>query len=717
MKAESSKYGKLSLLHLQLDSGITRELRQIRCQSIDDVLRLPFSRHWQTLSGRSEVNTALAALTQCVQGFEINWLKYWKLRDFVFNNFCATSTELDRLSTEYFSRKINVKGFGQIALTLNRAGIFTVEDLVIKLKLGVENIQGIGPARVRTFFKWFIPFLLLIDKNGYSKFFDYSFEPNASSEMPIRNGMNLEPFSLDKNSAISKLPIGLLHMGVKTMHLRKSGITNIGELLDASELSLYLLSNIGKDSANFFMQRAQTLLRNKRQGDTVDWDGFCREIGTPLIPQLSKISDGQSFITELPNVIKEIASKLNDPVEQNILYSRVLAIRTSRSTLEEIAQRLDLQITRQAVRFKEEALLQRISAALVFDHYDQLDLHFKPEYSGYWKRIAAHFSETDAIDSFKFVLEVAELLNVEIIHVARVARILLIFAIGKVVNIDDHAGCLLFEPKAYGITNSKILSLKINFLGLGRHSEDIIHLGFNTFDDLIRASRNGYQITKDNNVALKKCALAVAQLCDSIDESGNVNWESYAKLSGLALFPINDRCSIDDVVKHIVVDLRELLIATIGSKNYVDIFTLRIARDSETRLSIGKVAKVLNVFDSEVKRIETRILKGFVQQLTQHEFSKSSVIFRINFLEIWECMLAIYEMADGDYALFKKQLIAQSIESKHVDESSYALIWAVFKGAPGGRAKIKFGRPELPFNMSQKNTLGFVKLRGFSRPH
>lgn len=526
--------------------------------------------------------------------------------------------------------------------------------------------------------------------------------------------------SLQQFVAVDDLPIGVLHLGMKTAALERAGFRTVGDLANVSRDQIIRIPKLGSRTADLLTTNRLALLEASDTETGTDWDTYCNKIDIKLLPCRDRPGSGTEFLGCLPDFLNEVADSLADQVFSAILRERICQPPDRQKTLDEIAVTRTPPVTRERIRQKEKKLLEQLSGGLLNDSYGALGIHFRPEFSYWWKRAADCLSHLEEIEFADFV----DFLSAEweVSDAAVIAQLPAILAIvtGEPQMSGEFRAASRVDPRLFGVLNNQVLSLPLNRLRLGRHAERLTEDGSKTVGDIVERLRDGSLRTRG-----LKAADAAAQhanlLASCLREDGLIDWQSYRKANALACLPSSPMANAGEFVATLRQTVSELLTACHITKRAPDIYRLRTSRTLGSQLTLQSVAEALDTHLPTVKREETVFLRFLNGVLIGHDFSRLPVWLDDSWLQYWDEARSSYSAVTNDSGQFSQNLAWKWRLTIHEIEKAAPTIWAVLSGYPGDRrsrgtvskpppvSEIAAPAPQLP--------AGRIRLRGFRRVH
>lgn len=516
------------------------------------------------------------------------------------------------------------------------------------------------------------------------------------------------------------LPIGVLHLGVKTEALERAGFRKVGDLANVSWNQIVGLAGIGWRTADLLNENRLALLESFVSEAGTDWDSYCAKIQISLLPAGSRPASGKEFLACLPDFFREIADSLADETLASILRERICMPPAQQKTLDEIAAMATPSVTRQRIQQKEKKLLSQLAGGLLNDNYGALDMHFRPEFAYWWKRAADSLSHLEEIDFGEFVSSLSEAWDVSNDAVLAQLPVILAIVTGEPQMSGDFRVASRIDPRLFGNLSEEVLSLPLIRLRLGRHAESLSEEGAETVGDILERLRKGDLASlegKAARVAVQQANLLASCLCDN----GLVDWQSYRKANGLTRLPTSPVSSPGEFVATLCSTVVSVLQACGLTKRAPDIYCLRTSRTVGSQMTLQAVAEALETYPPTIKREETTFLSFLNEALICHNFSRLPVWLDDSWLCYWDEAKASFEASRDDYENFSENLAWKWRITAREVEVATPTIWAVLSGYPSSRRSKRTARNVPIVGETMTSTLqlpaGRIRLRGFRRLH
>lgn len=515
------------------------------------------------------------------------------------------------------------------------------------------------------------------------------------------------------------LPIGVLHLGVKTATLERAGFRTIGDLEKAGGDEINRIPTIGWRTADLLIRNRRILLQASDSEAGTDWDKYCELTEIPLLPRRHRPVSGKEFLACLPEFLTEIAANLADETFAAILRERICQPPRRQKTLEEIAASTRPPVTRERIRQKEKKLLGQLTGGLLNDAYGALEIHFRPEFSYWWRQAADCLSHHDEIGFGEFVDALCSVWSVPKDAVIAQLPPILAIVTGEPQMSGDFRAASRIDSRLFGTLSDELLMLPLSRLRLDRYAKRLADAGTETFGDIVTRLRDGNlgQAGKAGDVAAQHANLLASCICDN----GKVDWHSYREGIGLSCLPDLPVVDAAEFVSTLRPTVSELLTACRITKRAPDIYRLRTSRPLASQMTLQAVADELETHLPTVKREETVFLGFLNGVLIGHDFSKLPVWLDGSWLAYWDEAQTSYEASPGNYADFLENLAWRWRLTVREISRAAPTIWAVLSGYPNDRrSKGKVKKPSVVREiapLSPQLPVGRIRLRGFRRLH
>lgn len=529
-----------------------------------------------------------------------------------------------------------------------------------------------------------------------------------------------ETSGLIKLARVDELSVGVLHLGVKTVLLQQEGFQTIGDLALLTRAEILRIPAMGWRTADRLIENRLALFAASDAETGIDWEKYCETTGIALLPRLHRPGSGEEFLRCLPDFLNDVADNLDDELFSVILRERICQSPGRRKTLEQIASTTSPSVTREWIRQKESKLLRLLSGGLLNDNYGALDIHFRPEFSLWWKLASDYFAHLEEIDFSDFVNALSDLWGVPNDSVIAQLPIIVAIVTGEPQMSGEFRAASRVDSRLFGALNDELISLPLCRLRIGSYAARLAEQGSETVGDLIARLREGSIQSGDGkvaDVAVQHINLLASCLCDD----GSVDWLSYRKANALGCLPASPVLNAGEFVASVRPVVSELLAACSVTKRASEIYLLRTSRAPSSQLTLKSVADSLATHLPTVKREETTFL-GFLNRVFMvHDFSNLPVWLDDSWLGYWDAARACYEAYSCDFGRFSENLASNWHLTETEVSGAMPTIWAVLSGYPTDRRSKKATRREAGeaayFASVPKLLVGQVHLRGFRRVH
>ena len=699
----------LAVAHLQFSDKIVSRLRLEGVTMIQDLMGFVSSDRFHQFRYRSDIMTALAALSSTTRGNTTDWRGYWKLRAKRLEQLCAYLPELGSLNEVARSQPVCRQTLGNAGAMLERAGYRTLGSLCDGLTEGIRNVPGLGPKKVDQLMQELLALAGRIDAEG-----------NARLATLIGDEVTSFAVQMVKSEAmpdsLRRLPAGVLHIGDKAKWLRQAGLQTVGQVADAIEDGKRTnIKGLGPTTVALIFARVSALASNMDDDGHTDWKAYCVKAGITLLPGGPPPATGADFLGSLPTLLQELAAALPDEVYRDILNSRLSKAPGEGKTLEEIASNAYPPITRERVRQKEKKLLRQLAGGLIHDVYGGLNVHFHPDYSTWWRRAAASFRENEQASFDEFVGTLAESWNVERDALIEPLPIIVAIVTGEPQMPEGFRSSLRVNPILFGDLSETFMSTPLRALRVGRHIHRLEQAGLRTAGDIVSLCRHSVE-TVSTTVALREAVAQVETLADCLRADGETDWSAYRMRLGLETIPTGVVLSAEDFVDQLVSIVGELLTKCRITLRSEEIYRLRTSRPSYCRLTLEDTARHLQTHGPSVKREETEFLQFLNDIIIEGEFCRATVWIDSSWLRFWQDAEHVFGNCGADIECFAVELSRiWRLDRSHV-ELALPTLWAVLSGYPNGRPS-RAVRDDDSLEPEPATEPVRIRLRGFRRVH
>ncbi|ALE15374.1 hypothetical protein AMC99_00058 [Altererythrobacter epoxidivorans] len=526
--------------------------------------------------------------------------------------------------------------------------------------------------------------------------------------------------SIRQPGSVDDLPIGVLHLGVKTATLERAGFRTVGDLASVTREQIIRIPTVGWRTADLLSENRQALIDASDAETGTDWDRYCETTRIPLLPHEGRPSSGKDFLASLPDFLAGVADNLADETFSAILRERICQPPERQKTLDEIAATTSPPVTRERIRQKEKKLLGQLTGGLLNETYGTLGIHFRPEFSIWWKRAADRLSHLEEIEFTDFVEALSAEWEVPNHAVITQLPIILAIVTGEPQMSGEFRAASRVDPRLFGDLRGEVLGLPLNRLRLGRYAERLAEAGSETVGDIVarlRAGSLGARRGKADEVA----AMHANQLASCLRDDGLIDWRSYRTANALSCLPASPTVNAAEFVATLRETVCDLLTACRITKRASEIYRLRTSRTLGSQMTLQAVADALDTHLPTVKREETVFLSFLNGVLIGHDFSKLPVWLDDLWLKYWDEARASYESARDNYGEFSENLAWKWRLTVRDIGKAAPTIWAVLSGYPNDR-RSKRAISKAPvvnpiIDPDPQLPAGRIRLRGFRRVH
>ena len=655
----------------------------------------------------------------CAADGTVNWLKYWKSREFRFKHLRMKCDELDRLALAHPFQPVDRDSFGKAGITLSKNGVNTLSLLVEGLAEGLPRMAGFGKLKTDELFS---RLAFYIKRQGCG---EPVFEGEATSDSHAsETGVGAAPIdygSLEKlSSEALALPLRAIHLEKKSKTFTKSGLGTLGGLAEVSKRGIPSMRGVGKETIRRAKFVLSAISASVDEDGEIDWASFATHAKIPTIPADTLIPSGKEFIKLLPSVSDELIAATKDQVERDIFLNRLTRKRSEQKTLEQLGN--GIGVTRERIRQKEKILLHRLSDALLYNEYPTLEYRFSADFSQYFKQAASTFREEEQDITFeRFLMKLEEAWEVPkrdiLPHMALITAILSLKAVKPPdLRVDRAVPITLWDNIPETVATKPLIELPLGkgvadfqdagIETLGKAIESLLRIQFS-----VSEQRKSYQ-------RLKRILVNVADALNDGNQETSV-WLRFANREGMEILPLLEPESPEHFLQAVHEVVYKVICANSRLEHSSKIFKLRTSKPKSLRYTLKEASDAIGTCAPTVKRTETDFVKMLNSQLIEKDFTESKVFFRKGFLKYWHQASKVYH-ATREFAHFKVHLerewqLAPSTLDEHAD-----MIWTILNIYPHGRNLTRTRRKKVMRKDSETDkstTTGVIRLRGFRRIH
>jgi hypothetical protein len=438
------------------------------------------------------------------------------------------------------------------------------------------------------------------------------------------------------------------------------------------------------------------------------------------LPQLParEVNNGYEFLAGLSEVVDGLVAASTREVDRIILKDRLSRLPGDRLTLEKIASRLDIRVTRERVRQCEKKLILRLSTALLAGGSSiKLGVCFRPSFVAYWRSGAESFGASRSVAYAEFLEHLASVWGVGRDDLLQHLPILVSVLTSRA-SLPEQLREQVRERVLWtSRVNEAGMSIDIRNLGMGDCTYDFLDEGIADLGAL-------YQLTKSRRMPRRgtdagdsiRRSLQVLNECVTSD--GSVDWPLYRRSMGFAEIPLLASVDVSEFLESLVASLDAILSASTVSKRAVGIFRTRIAVSKHIRPTLAVTAEMLGGHGPGIKREESILLAFLNAQLVKSDMSCAQVSYPGEFLSHWAHLNKTFQECGSSFDTFR--VLLESSWGVALDRYAVAMdcIWAVLSEYPRGRpprARVRQTSAKAPSPGAESS--GVIVLRGFSRAH
>ena len=528
----------------------------------------------------------------------------------------------------------------------------------------------------------------------------------------------------DWNTNTLNLNISILHLGKKTKYLKISGYKTINDIVKCNKLDIRKIDNIGLEFIKKIQFSLDSLNRSQKISGEINWDVYCNLLKIPLLPLKFTDTDGYSFVETIETTFKQMNDIIEDPALNKILSDRLNRMPKERSTLEQIASSLLRPVTRERIRQKEAKFLKSIAAAFFDDNYSEINIHFRPEFTFFWRQAAEFFASSDEEISIDTLMDgLVKTWQIDKKKLIDNIPIIVSIITGEVMPANFFGESICVNPKLIGLPLD-IKSIPLKKLQIGRFPYLLSRHGIETIGDLISTLNRSERY--HNSMVYKGTVKHLDLLSNAIDDNNYLDWPKYIELTGVSIVPEINADNPKDFFKYLSLNISELLRISYDRKYSRENYTLRISRPLKTRITSLKLAKFLNTHAPTLSLVEKETLIYLNRVILQADHSFAGVEISKDFSQMWVKMGEVFDISEGDSELLQKNL-AEEFKLKDIDlVSAMPTIFAIFTGQSLGRLTRSnrlsvnevIKESDEPIHLDSIKSLTMrVKLKGFKRLH
>jgi hypothetical protein len=509
---------------------------------------------------------------------------------------------------------------------------------------------------------------------------------------------------------IADLPIGVLHAGVKTATVERAGFRVLSDLDAVSQAEIIRIPTVGRRTADVLFRNRDALVATAFSETSPDWDGYCAAAGVALLPSSAVLQTGRDFVASIPLFLVEVADTLADSTISSILRDRISRPSGKQTTLEEIALTTVPPLTRERIRQIEKKLLGQLTGGLLNDRYDGLDIHFRPEFSRWWRVAADSLEDLDEITYEDFLARLGHVWDVPRSLIAEHLPAILAIVTGEPQMPAGFRKASKVDHRLRETAGGKLRATALRQLRMGKTAARLEDVGVRSVGEILDSLDAG-TLGAAGPSTLSRMEEHLNILADCLDKAGEVDWAAYRTATGLPCVPASppgDGCAFaTDLAETIATILK----AAEVSKRAPEIFVHRTRHDIGKRKTLEQTAAALSTVAPTVKREETVFLGFLHETLIDHDFSALPVWLDTRWLGYWTEAANIYQSASPCFGDLKRAVSQRWNLNEATADAALPTLWAVLSGYPeGGRRR---RQPTAP----APAPVGTIRLRGFRRVH
>ena len=641
--------------HLQINRQKVKELKDRHIVSLLDLIQFAekyynkiflsneenhLHRFWKKIEYL--VEDRFCQIADSASSGKINWLVFWESIDYEFTYAAAKLDKIFNFDDVTMALSVDFLDIGKVAILLKKNGVQTVGDLLPRLSGGLPDCFGIGKRKLWIFTSGLRHFISTLDSNGESSL--------TRIENPVPATHRISHYSAKNRCKMSeetkKLTLSQIHLHKEIKKLNRIGIQNLGQLLDFFADGLPTIRGIGAKARSNLFKIVTCVDASITESGEIDWEVFAKTAGFNMIPVSQKsLKSGHQFLASLGEVVQNLTTQYFDEVETVTLVDRLIPVKKDTMTLEEISRRFGL--SRERVRQKQKEVIERISAAVLDNNYENLSFRFTQNFSQFWRSAAEHFSGTEVVTYNDFIQGLTIVWKVERKDV--IPHLPLIYSI-LTCNLSLPTQFSLpssLPPKIFRISHPPDLKKTYKALHPSRFLVKIIdQSGIKSIEQLIDVLRKDISIVAERTI-YRLINEILDPLSSAVTSNGEIAWQEFYNIKGIKLLPDVDSDSPTAFADHVIETVSEFIRLTRISRRSCDIFRLRIVPESGNRKTLYETGKILECNGPQIKREENEIIERLHDAIYADDFSNTSLCFRLSFINYWKRARKIYRQCSN----------------------------------------------------------------------
>lgn len=188
--------------------------------------------------------------------------------------------------------------------------------------------------------------------------------------------------------------LGSLHLGKACAKLQASGISTVGDLIDAARIGIGGLPNFGKVAQHEVIAALSALSKSIRSDGTPDWECYALARGFPLLPvEGATNGNAPELLKSFPALCKMVVSAQFNERAWQIFNRRYLVPERTVETLDQIG--IVYGVTRERVRQIEESCLNALRKPILEDDYCGLEFRLREGTVSLFRNARSHFKSLE----------------------------------------------------------------------------------------------------------------------------------------------------------------------------------------------------------------------------------------------------------------------------------------------------------------------------------
>jgi DNA-directed RNA polymerase sigma subunit (sigma70/sigma32) len=719
--------------HLQIHPKIVKILKICEIHSIGDFVRESIGilegrdksyggngldLHWHKIE--SEIEFVILKFSSAIHNQKLNWLVFWEEIDYEFYFTTARLDQVFHFDKDTLALQISKLNFGMAIFLMEAKGIKTVGDLVNRLVEGLPDYTGFGKTKMRSFAKGLRDFIRTINCEGTrSTLCEKNESPNT---VPTYRG-TLQFFAKNAKKMSEKtadLTLEKIHLHKEIKKLNRIGIHNLGDLLKIFAKGLPVIRGIGAKARCNLLKIAKCVDLSINESGEIDWEQFGKEAGFDTIPSSqTPLTSGHEFLVSLEEVVHTLTTKYYDEMEAATLVDRLMPSKKNTLTLEEIGLRFG--VSRERIRQIQKEVIEKTSAAVLDNNYQNLTFRFTQNFSNFWRDAAEYFSGNDVVAYNDFIDGLSIVWSVErhdlIPHLPLIYAILTNnLTLPVEFNLRNSVPPGVFLIKSPHDLNKSYKSLHPQKY-LVRILDDMGIYSIGQFIGILRT---------ENSIVTKRAIHRIIEdildpLSKAVAINGEIDWQEFYKLKGIKLIPDVDTDSPATFANHAIESVSEFIQLTKITGRSSAIFQLRTIPEATGRKTLYQAGEILGCTGPAIKKEENDLLGRLHDAIFAEDFSATSSHFQPLFLNYWKRARKVYRQSSNPERFAHLLSMEWDLHITQVSKIIPMLI-CVIEGRPKGYTGKRYHVDSLSDNSqhesSESTNAGvIIRLRGFRNIH